>query len=257
MRRRDFVKTLALAAPAIAIGCDGPSEPDRGRLRLTARPSEPSIPTEPGMHELGLEPERDGFFYLPASYDPVVSWPLVVLLHGAGGSAEDWRMSGTLEEVADAREFIALAVTSRSGTWDMIINGRYGPDVAFLDSALDSLFQRAHVNASQMALGGFSDGATYALSLGASNGDLFTSLMGFSPGFWLPGELHGRPPVFISHGTEDTVLPVEGTRTQIVPGMRSAGYEVRYEEFNGGHTLTSEMFGRAMDWLLGPFEAEE
>jgi phospholipase/carboxylesterase len=34
-----------------------------------------------------------------------------------------------------------------------------------------------------VALGGFSDGASYALSLDLTNGDLFASLIAFSPGF--------------------------------------------------------------------------
>ena len=41
-----------------------------------------------------------------------------------------------------------------------------------------------------MCASGFSDGASYALSLGAANGDLFTHIAAFSPGFM-------RPPVSV------------------------------------------------------------
>jgi len=35
----------------------------------------------------------------------------------------------------------------------------------------------------RVTLGGFSDGATYALSIGLANGDLFPQVIGCSPGF--------------------------------------------------------------------------
>jgi predicted esterase len=41
---------------------------------------------------------------------------------------------------------------------------------------------------------GFSDGASYALSLGLANGDLFTHVLGFSPGFMRVPRHVGRPP---------------------------------------------------------------
>jgi predicted esterase len=40
------------------------------------------------------------------------------------------------------------------------------PDVALIDQALSEIFNRYMVDASRLALGGFSDGASYALALG-------------------------------------------------------------------------------------------
>src|SRR3712207_7974813 len=50
---------------------------------------------------------------------------------------------------------------------------------------------------------GFSDGASYALSLGIPNGDLFTHLVAFSPGFAAPDGQRGHPRVFVGHGVDD------------------------------------------------------
>ena len=47
---------------------------------------------------------------------------------------------------------------------------------------------------------------SYALSLGLANGDLFTHVIAFSPGFITPAPPSGRPPIFVSHGTADQVL---------------------------------------------------
>ena len=56
-------------------------------------------------------------------------------------------------------------------------------------------FDPAHI-----AVGGFSDGASYALSVGITNGDLFTDVIAFSPGFMAPARQQGKPRLFISHG---------------------------------------------------------
>ena len=42
------------------------------------------------------------------------------------------------------------------------------------------------------------------LSLGLINGDFFKSIVAFSPGFVISGDLHGQPRIFISHGTTIT-----------------------------------------------------
>jgi phospholipase/carboxylesterase len=142
--------------------------------------------------------------------------------------------------------------SSRERTWDIVVTGRYGADVTFIDSALASVFATCNIDPMRLAIGGFSDGASYALSLGVSNGDLFTALLGYSPGFWIPGEHRGRPRAFVSHGDNDAILPVTNTRENIVKGMRSAGYTVTYQAFSGGHTLTSAIYEQGMNWFLSP-----
>lgn len=52
-------------------------------------------------------------------------------------------------------------------------------------------------------IAGFSDGPSYALSLGLANGDVFDSVIAFSPGFQVAESAGGRPGLFVSHGTED------------------------------------------------------
>jgi phospholipase/carboxylesterase len=88
-----------------------------------------------------------------------------------------------------------------------------------------------------VALGGFSDGASYALSLGLTNGDLFTHLIAFSPGFMAPGGEVGRPRCYVAHGTRDAVLPIDRCSRRLVPVLERAGYAVRYHEFDGPHTV--------------------
>jgi phospholipase/carboxylesterase len=183
---------------------------------------------------------------VPAAYRPDRPAPLVVLLHGAGGDAENGL--SVLRRRADDAGLILLAPASRGPTWDVILDG-FGPDVAALDRALGSAFGRYAIDPDRLAVGGFSDGASYALSLGLTNGDLITHVIAFSPGFMAPVRRRGQPRLFLSHGTDDRVLPIEPCSRRIVPQVRRAGYDVTYREFDGPHAVPAEIARAAVDWF--------
>ncbi|EYB69575.1 serine esterase [Deinococcus phoenicis] len=216
--------------------------------RLTARPRPlEQVPGERGLHSLNFGGQRDGLLYVPDA-DLSRPLPLVVMLHGAGGNAQ--HSLAPLLERADAHGLLLLAPESRSSTWD-VIHGGFGPDVAFIDQALDLVFGHYPVDPARIVLEGFSDGASYALSLGLGNGDLFTHILAFSPGFMAPAGQVGAPRIFISHGTHDRVLPIDRCSRVIVPQLRRAGYDVTYLEFDGPHTVPGEMVEAALGWLEG------
>ena len=147
---------------------------------------------------------------------------------------------------------VFLAPESRGTTWDLVRNGRFGPDVEFLDQALQYTFERCRIDPTYIALGGFSDGASYTLSLGVSNGDLFSHLIAYSPGYFQPANpIIGKPAIYISHGNVDRILSVRNTRENIVPTLSDADYDVTYEEFDGDHEVPVEISESALDWFLG------
>ena len=217
--------------------------------RLRARPGTVDNGSQPvGLRMLGLASARDGYLYVPATYTPGLPGPLVLLLHGAGEDARDGL--ALLRGQADAAGLILLALASRDYTWDMIsLRGRYGPDVAAIDRALEQTFSRYAVDPARVSVGGYSDGASYALSLGLANGDLFTHLMAFSPGFLAPAGQIGSPRVFVSHGKRDGWLPIDSCSRRIVPRLESAGYEVRYREFDGPHVVPPGIGREAAEWF--------
>ena len=230
-----------LAGPLAACASSGgPGD----RLTLAA-PPEPARSWAPGLHPLGLGGERDGVVLVPARPGP---WPLMILLHGAGGAER--RVTRPLASAAESALCLVVAPDSRARTWDAV-TGDYGPDVVYLSRVLALACARAAVDPSRLALAGFSDGATYALALGRANGDRFTHVLAFSPGFLIPVHEHGAPPIFVSHGRADTVLPVATCSRRLVPALRRRGYAVSYREFDGGHEVPPAIAGQAMNWLLG------
>jgi predicted esterase len=185
---------------------------------------------------------------VPAGYRPEKPAPLVLLLHGAGEDARDGLAQ--LRGQADETGIILLALTSRGPTWDSILSrGRYGPDIAAIDQTLEHTFSRCAVDPERVAVGGYSDGASYALSLGIANGDLFSDVLAFSPGFLVPIGQRGSPSIFVSHGTQDRWLPIDSCSRRIVPQLERAGYEVRYREFEGGHVVPPGIARKAAIWL--------
>jgi phospholipase/carboxylesterase len=172
--------------------------------------------------------------------------PLALTLHGAGGDARSG-ISHFLH-LADAAGVVLLAPESRGRTWEVLAGG-YGPDVEFIDRALKWAFARLALDTRRLALTGFSDGASYGLSLGLTNGDLFTHLIAFSPGFMAPATRRVKPPVFASHGTRNRVLPIERCSRRIVPQLDHAGYRVRYQEFDDPHTVRASIAREALHWF--------
>ena len=217
--------------------------------RLQARPVEAIGAGPIGLRPLELSTTRDGYLYVPAVYQAEHPAPLVILLHGAGEDARDGL--ALLRGQADGAGLILLAPASREPTWDVVVgHGHYGLDVAAIDQALEQTFSRYTVDPARVAVGGYSDGASYALSLGITNGDLFTHVLAFSPGFMAPAGQRGSPRIFVSHGTHDEWLPVERCSRRIVPQLERAGYEVHYREFEGGHVVPTEIGGEAVDWFI-------
>ncbi len=216
--------------------------------RLRSRPvlhREGTAPgLRPGLHRLDDLGLGEHLLLVPdARPGPA---PLLVWFHGAGGSAA--QSAPGVTAAAAAHGCLVLLPTSADATWDLL-RSRIGPDVAALDTALSYAFARFDVE--RAAFAGFSDGASYALSLGLANGDLGEAVLAFSPGFAAPPGVQGSPRCWVAHGTADVVLPVDRCGRRVVERLRRAGYEVVYEEFAGGHVVRPGDLDRALGWWLG------
>lgn len=225
-----------------------PGDNVRQKGWLSARPGANANPAgQTGVQSLRFDGGHSYLLFVPANYQPVVPAPFAVLLHGAGGQAAHG--IALLERFANEIGVILLAPKSFVHTWDVIASD-YGKDIELINQALQYVFENHHIDRSRIAVGGFSDGASYALSLGIINGELFSHIIAFSPGFMAPTVQTGEPRIFISHGTDDQVLPIERCSRRIVPQLTQAGYQVLYKEFDGPHTIPPEITRAAVDWLL-------
>jgi len=207
-----------------------------------------SDPARIGQQPLKLGSDRDGVLFVPKNYKPEAASPLVLMFHGAGGTG---RAVSYTFEIADQLGVIVLAPDSRDeATWDMLVGG-FGPDVEFIGAALKDTYARCSVDRKRMAVAGHSDGASYSLSLGIGTGDTFGAIMAFSPGVMQPIEVHGKPRIFISHGTSDQVMPIDVTSRAFVPRLKKLGYDVTYREYEGRHGVPPEVVREGFNWFAG------
>ena len=253
--RRKFVNSLAAATAATTLSAcsnkraDAPApETSYSNAVLKSRPSKPTEKPETGLNPLGLSQARDGLIYVPPTYSASNPSPLLILLHGAGQSSALWARA-PLSDLLDKDRIVAVIPDSRFQTWDMIYDD-YGPDVIFIDKALALAFRKCNIDPTRIAIGGFSDGATYALSLGITNADLFSTILAFSPGTVRPAIKRGKPRIFIAHGTQDQILPIDQTSREIVAALKEKNYPLHYEEFEGPHTIKAENAKHGIDWFM-------
>src|SRR6476660_3743367 len=252
-------RLLRLPFEAIFICCLGVAtsfgtRTELGRIVLPANSSTQTASA--GLQKLS---GRNGLLYIPTDHaEPL---PLLVLLHKAGGSASEWfGGSGSSAAYADKGRFIILAPESPGQSWGTGAK-KWGYDYVAINRALQEAFARCAIDRSRLAIGGFSDGASYALSLGLANGDVFSYIIACSPGFIVRAQARGRqgprgvevPLVYIAHGSSDNVLPIASTSRIFVSSLRKNGYNVEFREFSGGHHLSHEVADRAMTWLTTAF----
>ena len=221
------MRVVSLAAARLgAAGCGGGDE-EQAAGTTAATPARPRRQRfcSPGVHELTLgngQPAR--MHVTPGGGERA----LIVALHGAGGTP-----AGAIEAFRGAWDepgLVLIAPASKGQTWS-ILRSEQDLDLESVNLALAEAYERCTIDRRRIAVGGFSDGATYALTLGVSNGDLFPAVIAFSPGGIVAGEQRGVPRFFVSHGTLDSVLPIARAGDAVVRKLRQAGYPVTYRRF--------------------------
>lgn len=254
MVRNRLVFALALACAAPAAIAASPVEPV-----LVSRPNAAVTSLPAGLSRLG----NGAVAYRPDRLAPGAA-PLVVILHGRGGPSS--RLLAEFKPEADARGLILLAPRSSETTWDLIIDAarygggrpregaslRFGRDVARIDSALAEIFANAAIDPQRIVLAGFSDGASYALSLGLANPTLFRGIVAMSPGLMVaPDEADDTQRLFITHGRSDRVIPIKVSRDGLARALADAGMNVRFHQFNGSHEVDRKALREGLHFALG------
>jgi phospholipase/carboxylesterase len=216
--------------------------------RLLFAPGEPvKGPLLPGRNPLHLAEERDAILFVPTGLGALDEVPLFIMFHGAGGFPE--KVLPFIEEHAERQKFLILAPHSMYATWDIVIGGS-GPDLERLHDALAEVTSHYRIDRRHLAFAGFSDGASYALSIGITNGDIASHVIAFSGGFMSIFMQEGAPEVFIAHGSRDEQLPVETSGRANANKLKTAGYDVQYIEFDGLHSIQPDVVNTAIQFFL-------
>jgi len=212
------------------------------------------------------EPSPSGFVRLeqgrcsavlltPDEWEPDERLPLVTVFHGAG--RQDEMLVKACRDEPEERRALFLVPRSADLTWDLI-TGRGQEDLEFLEYAWDLIYRRYPVEAGRQVLMGYSDGASYALSLALSNPGFFDAALCWAAGFVVVDRSAIDSPaqkarLYLEYGTHDELFPFEQIAVPMRDNLRAAGYELEFSVDEGGRHWPSGSFqGEALSWYFGP-----
>lgn len=202
-------------------------------------------PQKPGDYNFTLmvgEVQRHALLHIPPGYDGVEPLPLVMMLHGGGGSSRAVSFETGWSAKADAENFFVLypdalardpaQPSSFSGNPQLWNDGseRFDEstgqvdDVAFLASLLIEVSKRMAVDSTRVYLAGHSNGASMAFRFTAERADLVTALAPVAGACWLEEIKLARPvPLCYITGLLDPLNPMEGGVPTLANGLFEVG----------------------------------
>ena len=211
-----------------------------------------SPPDNTGVIRFGDDPDarETVWVYVPETYSPDVSHPLVVALHGGSGRGRAFLWTWVRD--ARSRGAILAAPTSIGPTW--AIQGP-DPDSPRLTQLVDVIRRTWNVDDKRMLLTGMSDGGTFSYTSGLDSSSPFTHLAPIAAAFH-PMLAMAEPerikdlPIHIIHGRKDWMFPVDMAR-DAEQHFKAAGANVTYREVEDlSHTYPTDMNFAMLDWLL-------
>ena len=187
--------------------------------------------------------------YVPLNYQSSQSYALVICLHGAGftGDAYLERWQTRLGE-----KYILACPTLPQGNWWT----REAADVVL--ATLHAVQSRYRIDPDRVFLTGMSNGGIGVYLIGSHYAPLFAGLAPMASGLddvllpFLQNLRHTS--VYIIHGTQDHVMPVELSRT-IAQELTRLGYPFTYREHDrthpvaGGHYFPREELPDLVAWF--------
>lgn len=251
---------------AVGLGTTEPMDFDAALTHatlLTAALKEGQDPISNARGDVGMA-YRSGFdgklvpyrIYVPKNYDKSKKYPLVVLLHGAGGDETNFLEAyGRLwPKLAEERGYILASVNGRGP-----LSGyrkENGGEQDVLD-VLDLMKSHYSVDASRVYLGGHSMGGGGTWTIGLKYPERFAGLIPIagSSALVVPGleaELKsGRKiPVMMVCGVKDALVSVAGCRT-VAEKAKALNAPIKYAEYAEGDHLSVAVMSipDIFDWL--------
>jgi len=194
----------------------------------------------PGRHTLTLTVDglkRTCIVQVPPSYNPKIPVPLVVMLHGGGGTAKAAIWETGWAEKADLEGFLAVfpnamprnpsrraSFVRNPQLWndgsDRFYPGQNAVnDVRFIAALLDNLASRFNVDQRRVFVTGFSNGASMSFLVGAQLSDRIAAIAPVAGACWITPTMLKRPiPMLYITGKADPLNLIAGGVPRLANG---------------------------------------
>ena len=202
--------------------------------------------------------ERSYLIHIPSSYNKTKLMPLVIALHGGGGTAKDMvkLTRGGFNTLADKEGFIVVYPDGINKHWNDSRNDMLATDVeeindvGFISALIDYLVETLNVDPNNVYVIGMSNGAmmTYRLALELSNKiTAVATVAGNIPEDQSQSDIIPKRaiPVLIISGTDDPMMPWDGgyvvkqpKRGKVISVPETVKYWVNYNRCSPTPTIT-------------------
>ncbi len=192
--------------------------------------------------------------------------PLLILLHGVGGNQADlFSFANQLPDdflVISAQAPIPLG--GNRFAWYQVDFSTGKPVFNFEQEEnsrniiihfIEELKEKYEVNANEVYLCGFSQGAIMSYSVALTRPDLVKGIACMSGRLLeeiksqiVAKEKLSHLKIYISHGSTDSTLPIQYAVNANV-FLQTLGLAPTFKQYNAGHTINNEMLKDLLDWL--------
>lgn len=202
----------------------------------------------------------------PDGYDESQEYPAVILLHGFGASMRDLvglapgiDQGGYLYLFPNAPIRMQFEYGMTGYAWTPSGGQPGGEDAAtraeeLLAGFFDEAMERHGITEGGMVMGGFSQGGMMTYRYGLRRPEMFAGLIILSGRVPSPDILadnlpeHRDQPIFVAHGTQDTVIGVEAAR-ESRDFLTAQRYSPQYREYNMAHEISQDVMSDLVPWL--------
>lgn len=203
---------------------------------------------------------------LPRDFDSTVAYPLVIGLHGFGGRpgefmslAPEFAQNDIIFAAPQAPYALLIGDSTIGYDWSFRATG--DSDLIGIAADLSSEYivgvalelSRIYRVTDTYALG-FSQGGRFAYRTAIEYPKLFAGIIAFGAGFrvdWFTQEALAAARdlrVFIGHGLSDEAVSVTASE-RARDALRSAGFDVTYRTFEGGHWVPRAVLVEVVRWI--------
>jgi polyhydroxybutyrate depolymerase len=175
--------------------------------------------------------------YVPRGYTGKTSVPVVIVLHGGGGTGRATNYETGWGAKADEAGFLAVFPDAMPPDPTRASHFRRNPqlwndgsdrfypglevvdDVGFINAMLDDLLAKFTVDERRIFVTGFSNGASMTFRVGADLSKRIAAIAPVAGAFWLESPVLERPvPMLYITGTADPLNPLEGGVPRLATG---------------------------------------
>jgi polyhydroxybutyrate depolymerase len=234
--RRLLVSALVAAGAAAGVGVAGCTSTTTGttgtppttvaaRSAACTSPGRAGGPAGSGAQTIDVHGMARSFLVRDPAHRLRRPPPVLVELHGFGGSgASIGRLTG-LPSLGAASGFVVVSPDGTGGTWQFTA---HGSDADFLTALLRHLGRSQCIDPRRVYLAGFSAGAAFAIAYACGHPGAVTALATVAVDFQLG--CHRPLPFLAFHGTADPAVPFANGAV----GLSLPGIHVRGTELNMG-----------------------